>query len=219
MGRSDGPHRQLCPGVDGTRDVRFRRWAGGCLGATNGHLLGAREDVARRRALHRRQGARKSSRRRSDGPDLRESGGAKRQTGSARCRQGHSGNVRPHGHERRGDCCADCWRPYLWQSPWCCAGGSIRRSRPRGRQPRGARSWLEEHFWNRQRRRHDHQRPGGRLDHQPGEVGQRLLRQPVRLRVGTGEGFGRCVAVDSQGCSGTGHGAGCSTISRRSTPR
>ena len=43
--------------------------------------------------------ARKSSRRRSDGPDLRESGGAQRQTGSARRGQGHSRNVRPHGHE------------------------------------------------------------------------------------------------------------------------
>ena len=28
---------------------------------------------------------------------------------------------------------------------------------------------------------HDHQRAGGRMDHQPGEVGQQLLRQPVRL--------------------------------------
>ena len=40
--------------------------------------------------------------------------------------------------------------------------------------------------WQRQRRRYDRQRLGGRMDNQPGEVGQQLLRQPVRLRVGAG---------------------------------
>ena len=94
----------------------------------------------------------------------------------------------------------------------------VRRSRTRGRQPRGARSRLEEHFRNRQRRRHDHQRPGGRLDHQPDEVGQRLLRQPVRLRVGADEESGRCLAVDSQGCIGTGHRAGCSRSVEEARP-
>ena len=89
---------------------------------------------------------------------------------------------------------------------------------PEGCQPRGARSRLEEHVRKRQRRRHDHQRPGGRLDHQPGEVGQRLLREPVRLRVGADEGPGRRVPVDSQGCQR--HRAPCRmpTIRRRSTP-
>ena len=60
---------------------------------------GPENDVARRRALQRRPGAREAARRRADGPDLRESGGAQRQPGSARRRQGHSGNVPPHGHE------------------------------------------------------------------------------------------------------------------------
>ena len=36
-------------------------------------------------------------------------------------------------------------------------------------------------LWQRQRRRHDHQRPGSHLDHDPDEVEQQLLRQPVRL--------------------------------------
>ncbi len=40
-----------------------------------------------------------SSRRRSDGPDLRQSGRSQRQPGSGRRSQGHSGNVRPHGDE------------------------------------------------------------------------------------------------------------------------
>ena len=73
-------------------------------------------------------------------------------------------------------------------------------------------------FRNRQRRRRDHQRPGRRLDHQPGEVGQRLLRQPVRLRVGADEESGRCVSVDSQGCIGTGHRAGCSRSVEEARP-
>ncbi len=55
------------------------------------------------------------------------------------------------------------------------------RSRTRGRRHRRARPRLDEHLWQRQRRRHDHQRVGRRMDHQPGEVGQQLLRQPVRL--------------------------------------
>ena len=47
-----------------------------------------------RRALQRRPSARQSSRRRSDGPDLRESGRAQRQAGSGRRGQGHPGDVR-----------------------------------------------------------------------------------------------------------------------------
>ena len=42
VGRPDDPRRQLRPGVDGLRDVRFRRRARGRLGARRGHLLGAR---------------------------------------------------------------------------------------------------------------------------------------------------------------------------------
>ena len=34
---------------------------------------------------------------------------------------------------------------------------------------------------------HDHQRPGGRLDPYPDPMGQQLLRDAVRLRVGTDE--------------------------------
>ena len=90
---------------------------------------------------------------------------------------------------------------------------------PEARQPRGARSRLDEPVRDRQGRRHDHQRPGRRLDHQPGEVGQRLLREPVRLRVGADEESGRRVPVDAQGRSR--HRAPCRTpTTRRSgTPR
>ena len=55
------------------------------LGARRGHLLGAGGRVAGGQTLQRRTGARESSRRRSDGPDLRESGRAQWQAGSHRC--------------------------------------------------------------------------------------------------------------------------------------
>ncbi len=78
VGRPDDPGRQPRPGDDGLQDLRLRRRARGRLGA-RGRLLGARGHVARRRALHRRPGARESARRRADGPHLREPGGAERQ--------------------------------------------------------------------------------------------------------------------------------------------
>ena len=62
----------------------------GHLGARR-DLLGLRGHVARRRALQRRPGARRSVRRRADGPHLREPGGAERQPGSAGCRPATSG--------------------------------------------------------------------------------------------------------------------------------
>ena len=147
-------------------------------------------------------------RRRSHGPDLRESGGAERQPGSARRGQVHSRNVPPHGDERRGDGCAHRRRTHVRQNTWCGRGGPARRSRTRGRRPRGARPRLEEQLWQRQRRRCDHQRDGGHMDHQPGEVGQQLPRKPARLRVGAGQEPWRCEAVDAQGCSRRGHRAG-----------
>ena len=73
-----------------------------------------------------------AARRRADGPDLRESGGAQRQPGSARRRQGHPGNVPPHGHERRGDRGADRRRPHLRQGPWCCHRGQYVGPEPEG---------------------------------------------------------------------------------------
>ena len=57
------------------------------------HQLGLGEHVARRRALQRRPGTRGTVRRRSDGPDLRESAGAERQPGPARRGPGHPRDV------------------------------------------------------------------------------------------------------------------------------
>ena len=72
-------------------------------------------------------------------------------------------DVRPHGDERRGDRRADHRRPHGRQGP---RRGPRRppRSGPRGRAAGGAGAGLEEPLRHRQGRRHDHQRPRGRLD-------------------------------------------------------
>ena len=82
--------------------------------------------------------------------------------------------------------------------------GAADASKYVGPEPEGARieeqgPRLEEQLRQRQRRRHDRQRPGRHLDHDADEVGQQLLRQPVRLRMGTDEEPGRCASVDAEG--------------------
>ncbi len=54
---------------------------------------------------------------RADGPDLRQSGRAKRQAGSARRRARHPRDVQAHGDERRGDGRADRRRPHVRKDP------------------------------------------------------------------------------------------------------
>src|SRR5262249_42957366 len=80
--------------------------------------------------------------------------------------------------------------------------GRILRPRAGGRQPRGARPGLDEPVPDRQGGRRDHQRPGRRLDLQPGEVGQRLLREPGRLRGGADEEAARRGPVEAEGRGG-----------------
>ena len=75
--------------------------------------------------------------------------------------------------------------------------GRVRRTRARRGRPRGTRPRLEEHLRQRQRRRHDHQWVGRRMDHQPRTLGQQLLREPVRLRLGADDEPGRREAVAS----------------------
>ena len=48
---------------------------------------------------------------------------------------------------------------------------TLQRSRTRGCQHRGARLWLDEQPWQRQSRRYDQQRAGGRLDHRSDRSG------------------------------------------------
>ena len=73
-----------------------------------------------------------------------------------------------------------------------------------GPEPEGAPLELQGLGWNntyrhRQRRGRDHQRPRGHLDRHADAVGQRLLRQPLRLRVGAVQEPGRRPPVGGQG--------------------
>ena len=118
----------------------------------------------------------------------------------------HPRDVPPHGDERRGDGRPHHRRPHLRQVP---RHGWVRVHRPGAggvpRRPPGHR--LEEHLRQRQGRRLAHQRPRGCLDQQPDPVGQRLPREPVRLRVGAHDEPGRRQAVDPDRCVGEGQGA------------
>ena len=196
LGRPDGPRRQRRAGVDGLQDVRLRRRPRRCVGAGR-TLLGSRGDMARRRTLQRRAPARGAARRGADGPDLRQSGRAERQSGPGRGGQGHPRNVLPHGDERRGDRRADRRRPQLRQDP------RRRRSvagRPGAgsRRARGSGPRLEEQAWHRHRRRRHHRRPGSHLDADADEVEQPLLQEPVRKRMGADQEPGRRAAVEGE---------------------
>ena len=160
---------------------------------------GSRAQVARRRALLGRTRARNAARRRADGLDLREPGRAERQPGSARVGARHSRDVRAHGDERRGNRRAHRRRAHVRQSARRRRSAAVRRPRARGRADRRAGSRLEEQLRQRQRRRDDHQRPRRRVDDDADEVEQRLLRQPLQLRVGADEEPGRREAVDAEG--------------------
>ena len=209
VGRPDDPRGQLRAGVDGAQDVRLRRRPRGRLGARGGHQLGAGDRVARRRALQRRPRSRQPARRRPDGPDLRESRGAQRQSGSGCRRPGHPGDVRSDGDERRGDGRPHRGGAHVRQDARRRRCGPARGSRARGRRHRGAGPRLDEHLRQRQGRRRDHQRAGGRLDAHPDHLGQQLLRDPVRLRVGAEQEPRGGESVGAEGWRGRGQRAGC----------
>ncbi len=79
-----------------------------------------------------------------------------------------------------------------------------------GREPEGAAieeqglGWINS-FGTGKGVRHHHQRHRRRLEAEPDQVGQRLLRHAVRLRVGTGEEPGRRPAVARQGRQARAH--------------
>ena len=55
--------------------------------------------------------------------------------------------------------------------------------------------------------RRDHQRPRSHVDHDADEVEQRLLQEPVRLRMGADEEPGRRAPVEAEERRRRGHGA------------
>ena len=86
--------------------------------------------------------------RRADGSDLRQPGGPERQPGSAGLGPGHPGDLRPDGHERRGDGRAHRRRSHLRQDP---RRGPRQqpRSRPRGGAAGDSGPGLEERVRHR----------------------------------------------------------------------
>ena len=82
-----------------------------------------------------------------------------------------------------------------------------------GREPEGAGLAEQGLGWTSgfgagRRRRRDHQRPRGHLDHDADQVEQQLLLEPVRLRVGADQEPGRRAPVDPEARDGRRHGAG-----------
>ena len=64
-------------------------------------------------------------------------------------------------------------------------GARVRRSGTRGVSTRGARLRMEEHLRPGQRRRHAHQRAGGRMDQRADEVGQRVTSTTCSTTTGS----------------------------------
>ena len=113
---------------------------------------GPGDQLARRRALHRRPRAGEPARRGPDGPDLRQPRGPQRQPRPDRRRARHPRDVPPDGDERRGDRRADRRRPHLRQDARR-GPRRVGRPRPRGRAARAAGPRLEEHPRHRRGRR------------------------------------------------------------------
>ena len=78
-------------------------------------------------------------------------GRSERQPRSDCRRTGHPRDVRPHGHERRGDGRTDRRWAHLRQDPWCRRCRQVRRPRARRRSYRRAGPGMEEHVRHRQR--------------------------------------------------------------------
>ena len=113
----------------------------------------------------------------------------------------HPRDVPPDGDERRGDRRADRRRALVRQDARR-RPGRQRRPRAGGGSPRGAGPRLAQHLRQRQGRRHHHQRPRGDLDPHADAVGSRLLREPLRARVGARGEPGRREAVGREGRRG-----------------
>ena len=195
LGRPDDPRGQLRPRVDGLRDLRLRRRSCRRLGAGE-RELGRGDRVAGRRPLHRRPPAREPAGCGPDGPHLRQPRGSQRRAERARRSARHPRDLRAHGHERRGDRRPHRRWSHLRQDPRRRRPEPVRRSRAGGGAARRAGPGLEELARHRQRRVDHHQRPRGHLDADPDHLGQQLLRDAVRLRLGPREEPRRREPVD-----------------------
>ena len=145
LGRPDDLRRQLRPGVDGLQDVRLRL-AGARTSGSPTEIYWGPEDtwLGDERYSGDRELA-EPARRRADGPDLREPGGARTATRirSPRPRTSarRSRRMAMNDEETRG---ADRRRPHLRQGPRRRRAPSTSAPSPRA-PPRGAGPRLEEH--------------------------------------------------------------------------
>ena len=138
----------------------------------------------------------------ADGPHLREPRGPQRQPRPARRRPRHPRDVPPDGDERRGDRRADRRRPLLRQDP-----RRRRRRRLVGPEPEGCPvdeqglGWKSTYGTGKGT---DTITSGLEVTwtSTPDPVGQRLLREPLRPRVGADREPGRRQAVGRQGRRG-----------------
>ena len=142
---------------------------------------------------------REPARRRADGPDLRQPGGPERQSRSARGGPRHPRDLRPHGDERRGDGGADRRRPHLRQDP-----RRGRRRRCVGPEPEAAPIEEQGLGWKSSfgtGKGGDAITSGLEVawTHDADQVGQQLLREPVRLRMGADQEPGRRPPVEAEG--------------------
>ena len=219
VGRPDRLRRQLRARVDGVHDVRLRLRARGHLGARR-DLLGSRGHVARRRALQRRPRARRPVRRRADGPDLREPGGARTAT---RIRWRRRRDIRETFARMAMDDEETVALIVGGHTFGKCHGAGERR-RTSARSPRAARS--------RRRASAGRTRFGtgkgadtitsgleGAWTNNPTQWDNGFLDNLYKLRVGADDEPGRREAVDAHGSRGAGRRCPTRTTRRSGTRR
>jgi len=150
------------------------------LGARRGHYWGPRPSGWATSATAATVSLRIRSLR-ADGSDLRQSGGPERQPGSDRSGAGYPRDLRSHGDERRRDGCAHRWRSHLRQNP---RRGDAKHVGPSRKLPASrSRAWAGRAALAPAKGVTRSAAAWSHLVQHANEVEQRLLLEPVRLRM------------------------------------